>query len=157
LFVTVASFFIVALIQTQIDAGARPSIAWQVWAFVEIVAGSSVPRTIWLSVSGNARCSINHQLGVSPFNFGELAAPQNEKTSYAHRLPVHVSPQLTHFYAQIPTNPKRRQPTAIDFPPNYANADTKNFHSPRKTHTFIRCVSRFVHFVWPLGFRAISS
>jgi hypothetical protein len=39
------------------------------------------------------------------------------------------------FYAQIPTNPKRCQSSAIDFPPNCANADTKIFAARKRlTH-----------------------
>src|SRR6202030_3223983 len=34
LFVTAAAFFLVAMIQTRIDAGLHPNIIWQVWAFV---------------------------------------------------------------------------------------------------------------------------
>src|SRR5712692_7608020 len=42
LFVTAASFFLVAIIQTQIDGGARPSITWQIWAFVILTAGETL-------------------------------------------------------------------------------------------------------------------
>src|SRR5437773_2134404 len=42
LFVTAASFFLVAMIQTRIDGGARPSIIWQVWAFVILTAGETL-------------------------------------------------------------------------------------------------------------------
>src|SRR5438094_9610253 len=38
LFVTAASFFLVAMIQTRIDAGQRPGIIWQIWAFVIFTA-----------------------------------------------------------------------------------------------------------------------
>src|SRR6266487_147635 len=51
LFVTVASFFIVALIQTRIDAGARPSIAWQVWAFVVLSAGETLVVPTYIEFS----------------------------------------------------------------------------------------------------------
>ena len=42
LFVTAASFFVVAMIQTRIDAGARPNIIWQIWAFVILTAGETL-------------------------------------------------------------------------------------------------------------------
>lgn len=42
LFVTAASFFLIAMIQTRIDGGARPSIIWQVWAFVILTAGETL-------------------------------------------------------------------------------------------------------------------
>src|SRR5438046_6696253 len=42
LFVTAASFFLVAMIQTNIEAGQRPGIIWQIWAFVILTAGAIV-------------------------------------------------------------------------------------------------------------------
>ena len=51
LFVTAASFFIVAMIQTRIDAGARPSIIWQVWAFVVLTAGETLVSPTHLEFS----------------------------------------------------------------------------------------------------------
>lgn len=51
LFVTAASFFIVALIQTRIDAGARPSIVWQIWAFVILTAGETLVSPTHLEFS----------------------------------------------------------------------------------------------------------
>src|SRR5437660_526601 len=51
LFVTVASFFLVAIIQTQIDGGARPSIIWQVWAFVILTAGETLVSPTHLEFS----------------------------------------------------------------------------------------------------------
>src|SRR5437773_7921080 len=51
LFVTAASFFLVAIIQTQIDGGARPSIIWQVWAFVILTAGETVVSPTHLEFS----------------------------------------------------------------------------------------------------------
>jgi POT family proton-dependent oligopeptide transporter len=42
LFVTAASFFIIAMIQTRIDAGARPNIVWQIWAFVVLTVGETL-------------------------------------------------------------------------------------------------------------------
>ncbi|HEY1583656.1 MAG TPA: POT family MFS transporter [Chthoniobacterales bacterium] len=51
LFVTAGSFFIVALIQTRIDAGARPSIIWQVWAFVVLTAGETLVSPTHLEFS----------------------------------------------------------------------------------------------------------
>src|SRR2546428_12705369 len=42
LFVTAASFFLVAMIQTRIDAGARPGIIWQGWAFMVLTAGETL-------------------------------------------------------------------------------------------------------------------
>jgi proton-dependent oligopeptide transporter, POT family len=51
LFVTAASFRIVAMIQTRIDAGARPSIIWQVWAFVVLTAGETLVSPTHLEFS----------------------------------------------------------------------------------------------------------
>jgi proton-dependent oligopeptide transporter, POT family len=51
LFVTAASFFIVAMIQTRIDAGARPSIVWQIWAFVILTAGETLVSPTHLEFS----------------------------------------------------------------------------------------------------------
>ena len=51
LFVTAASFLIVALIQTRIDAGARPNIIWQVWAFVVLTAGETLVSPTHLEFS----------------------------------------------------------------------------------------------------------
>jgi POT family proton-dependent oligopeptide transporter len=51
LFVTAVSFFIVALIQTRIDGGARPSIIWQVWAFVILTAGETLVSPTHLEFS----------------------------------------------------------------------------------------------------------
>jgi POT family proton-dependent oligopeptide transporter len=51
LFVTAASFFIVAMIQTRIDAGARPAIIWQVWAFVVLTAGETLVSPTHLEFS----------------------------------------------------------------------------------------------------------
>jgi POT family proton-dependent oligopeptide transporter len=51
LFVTAASFFIVALIQTRIDAGQHPSIVWQVWAFVVLTAGETLVSPTHLEFS----------------------------------------------------------------------------------------------------------
>jgi POT family proton-dependent oligopeptide transporter len=51
LFVTAASFFLVAVIQTRIDAGARPSIIWQVWAFVILTAGETLVSPTHLEFS----------------------------------------------------------------------------------------------------------
>ena len=51
LFVTAASFLIVAMIQTRIDAGARPSIVWQVWAFVVLTAGETLVSPTHLEFS----------------------------------------------------------------------------------------------------------
>jgi POT family proton-dependent oligopeptide transporter len=42
LFVTAASFFIIAMIQTRIDAGGRPSIVWQIWAFIVLTVGETL-------------------------------------------------------------------------------------------------------------------
>jgi POT family proton-dependent oligopeptide transporter len=42
LFITAASFFVVAMIQTRIDGGQRPNIVWQVWAFVVLTAGETL-------------------------------------------------------------------------------------------------------------------
>lgn len=51
LFVTAASFFIVAMIQTRIDAGARPNIIWQIWAFVILTAGETLVSPTHLEFS----------------------------------------------------------------------------------------------------------
>jgi POT family proton-dependent oligopeptide transporter len=51
LFVTAASFFIVAMIQTRIDVGARPNIIWQVWAFVVLTAGETLVSPTHLEFS----------------------------------------------------------------------------------------------------------
>src|SRR5438876_1160513 len=51
LFVTAASFFLVAMIQTRIDAGARPNIIWQVWAFVILTAGETLVSPTHLEFS----------------------------------------------------------------------------------------------------------
>ncbi len=51
LFVTAASFFLVAMIQTRIDGGARPSIIWQVWAFVILTAGETLVSPTHLEFS----------------------------------------------------------------------------------------------------------
>jgi POT family proton-dependent oligopeptide transporter len=51
LFVTTASFFIVALIQTRIDAGEHPSIVWQIWAFVVLTAGETLVSPTHLEFS----------------------------------------------------------------------------------------------------------
>lgn len=51
LFVTAASFFIVAMIQRHIDAGARPSIVWQIWAFVVLTIGETLVSPTHLEFS----------------------------------------------------------------------------------------------------------
>src|SRR5260370_33591377 len=51
LFVTAASFFLVAMIQTRIDGGGRPSIIWQVWAFVILTAGETLVSPTHLEFS----------------------------------------------------------------------------------------------------------
>jgi proton-dependent oligopeptide transporter, POT family len=51
LFVTAASFFIVAMIQTRIDAGAHPTIVWQIWAFVVLTAGETLVSPTHLEFS----------------------------------------------------------------------------------------------------------
>ena len=51
LFVTAASFFLVAMIQTRIDAGARPNIIWQIWAFVILTAGETLVSPTHLEFS----------------------------------------------------------------------------------------------------------
>jgi POT family proton-dependent oligopeptide transporter len=51
LFVTAASFFVVAMIQTRIDAGAQPGIIWQVWAFVILTAGETLVSPTHLEFS----------------------------------------------------------------------------------------------------------
>jgi len=51
LFVTAGSFFLVAMIQTRIDAGARPGIIWQVWAFVILTAGETLVSPTHLEFS----------------------------------------------------------------------------------------------------------
>jgi proton-dependent oligopeptide transporter, POT family len=51
LFITAAAFFLVAMIQTRIDAGTRPSIVWQVWAFVILTAGETLVSPTHLEFS----------------------------------------------------------------------------------------------------------
>ncbi len=51
LFVTAGSFFLVAVIQKWIDAGARPSISWQIWAFVILTAGETLVSPTHLEFS----------------------------------------------------------------------------------------------------------
>jgi POT family proton-dependent oligopeptide transporter len=51
LFITAGSFFVVALIQTRIDAGVRPNIIWQVWAFVILTAGETLVSPTHLEFS----------------------------------------------------------------------------------------------------------
>ena len=51
LFVTAGSFFLVAIIQKWIDAGARPSIIWQVWAFVILTVGETLVSPTHLEFS----------------------------------------------------------------------------------------------------------
>lgn len=51
LFVTAGSFFIVAMIQTRIDGGARPSIIWQVCAFVVLTVGETLVSPTHLEFS----------------------------------------------------------------------------------------------------------
>ena len=51
LFVTAASFFVVAVIQKWIDAGAKPSITWQVWAFLILTAGETLVSPTHLEFS----------------------------------------------------------------------------------------------------------
>src|SRR2546430_7385083 len=51
LFVTAASFFLVAMIQTRIDAGERPGIILQIWAFVILTAGGTVGSPTHLEFS----------------------------------------------------------------------------------------------------------
>jgi proton-dependent oligopeptide transporter, POT family len=51
LFVTAASFFIIAMIQTRIDAGARPNIIWQIWAFVVLTVGETLVSPTHLEFS----------------------------------------------------------------------------------------------------------
>ncbi|MEY2543491.1 MAG: proton-dependent oligopeptide transporter, family [Verrucomicrobiota bacterium] len=51
LFVTAGSFFLVAMIQKWIDAGAKPSITWQIWAFVILTAGETLVSPTHLEFS----------------------------------------------------------------------------------------------------------
>src|SRR5262249_1900993 len=51
LFVTAVSFFIVAMIQTRIDAGGQPGIMWQIWAFVVLTAGETLVSPTHLEFS----------------------------------------------------------------------------------------------------------
>ena len=51
LFVTAGSFFLVAMIQKWIDAGARPGIIWQVWAFVILTVGETLVSPTHLEFS----------------------------------------------------------------------------------------------------------
>jgi POT family proton-dependent oligopeptide transporter len=51
LFVTAASFFVIAVIQTRIDGGARPSIVWQIGAFAILTAGETLVSPTHLEFS----------------------------------------------------------------------------------------------------------
>jgi POT family proton-dependent oligopeptide transporter len=51
LFVTAASFLIIAMIQTRIDAGGRPNIVWQIWAFVVLTVGETLVSPTHLEFS----------------------------------------------------------------------------------------------------------
>jgi len=51
LFVTAASFFIIAVIQTRIDAGEHPNVIWQIWAFVVLTAGETLVSPTHLEFS----------------------------------------------------------------------------------------------------------
>ena len=51
LFVTAAAFLMVAVIQKWIDAGAKPNIIWQVWAFVILTAGETLVSPTHLEFS----------------------------------------------------------------------------------------------------------
>jgi len=51
LLVTAASFFIVAMIQRRIDAGAHPHIMWQIWAFVVLTVGETLVSPTHLEFS----------------------------------------------------------------------------------------------------------
>ena len=51
LFVTAGAFFLVAVIQTWIDAGQKPSITWQIWAFVILTAGETLVSPTHLEFS----------------------------------------------------------------------------------------------------------
>jgi POT family proton-dependent oligopeptide transporter len=51
LFVTAASFYLVTVIQKWIDAGGKPSITWQIWAFVILTAGETLVSPTHLEFS----------------------------------------------------------------------------------------------------------
>src|SRR5258708_26620405 len=51
LFVTAASFFLVAMIQTRIEAGARPGLIWQGWAFLIFTSGETLVSPTPLQLS----------------------------------------------------------------------------------------------------------
>jgi proton-dependent oligopeptide transporter, POT family len=51
LFVTSGAFFLVAVIQKWIDAGAKPNISWQIWAFVILTAGETLVSPTHLEFS----------------------------------------------------------------------------------------------------------
>ena len=51
LFATAASFFIVAVIQKWIDAGGKPSITWQILAFVVLTIGETLVSPVHLEFS----------------------------------------------------------------------------------------------------------
>jgi POT family proton-dependent oligopeptide transporter len=51
LFVTAASFFIVAVIQKWIDAGGKPNIIWQIGAFVVLTIGETLVSPVHLEFS----------------------------------------------------------------------------------------------------------
>jgi POT family proton-dependent oligopeptide transporter len=51
LFITAGAFFIVAMIQTRLDAGMKPNIIWQVWAFVVLTVGEILVSATHLEFS----------------------------------------------------------------------------------------------------------
>src|ERR1700761_2320179 len=51
LFVTAASFFVVAMIQKWIDGGGKPSIIWQIWAFVVLTIAETLVSPVHLEFS----------------------------------------------------------------------------------------------------------
>jgi POT family proton-dependent oligopeptide transporter len=51
LFVTAASFLIVAMIQTRIDGGAHPPVIWQIWAFVVLTVAETLVSPTHLEFS----------------------------------------------------------------------------------------------------------
>jgi POT family proton-dependent oligopeptide transporter len=51
LFVTACAFLLVAWIQTKLDAGLKPNIIWQIWAFVILTAGETLVSPTHLEFS----------------------------------------------------------------------------------------------------------
>jgi hypothetical protein len=120
----------------------------------------------WRSFSrprSSARQLNNDLLGVriqdDGCNFGlvSVAGPRSQKRMSSGQKSVFQLQMATIGTVWAgPVNYLSR-PLSNNFRLNCASADIRNFCSTRMTHTRIPCVSPFVHFFSPLGFRAISS